>query len=433
MHGVGAGQDFGNDGVARFVVCGGALFVVGHHHRAAFRPHVDLVFGFFEVLHFHHAGVAACGHEGGFVAEVGQIGAAHAGGATGNDGGAHVLPDGNLAHVHAQNLLAAANVGQRDVYLPVKAARAHQGGIQNVWAVGGGHHDHAQVGFKTVHFHQHLVKRLLTLVVAAAQARAALAAYGVNFVNEDDAGGVFLGVFKHVAHAGCTHADEHLYEIGAADAEKRHLGLARDGLGQQRLARARRPDQQQAARNAAAQFLELLRVLEEVHHFLDFFLGFVAACHVGEGDLVVVFVQHARLALAKAEGAALAAALHLAHEIDPHANEQQHRPPAHENAQQQGAFVARLDVEFHVVIDQIAHQPPVQVSGLGVHAAIVAHHGHDVCAAGAFLNGGAFHAAIAHVLKKVGIRHMACAGRAAFKLLEHRKKHQRHYQPDSHF
>ena len=433
VHGVSAGQDFGNDGVARFVVCGGALFVVGHHHRAALRPHVNLVLGFFEVLHFHHAGVAACGHEGGFVAEVGQIGAAHAGGATGNDGGAHVLPDGNLAHVHAQNLLAAANVGQRYIHLPVKAAGAQQGGIKNVRAVGGSHDDDAQVGLKAVHFHQHLVQRLLAFVIAAAQTRAALAAHGVNFVDEDDARRVFLRVFKHVAHASRAHADKHLHKVRSADAEKRHLGLARDGLGQQRFARAGRPDQQQAARNAAAQFLELLRVFEKVHHFLDFFLGFVAAGHVGKSDLVVVFVQHARLALAKAESAALAAALHLAHEVNPHANKQQHWPPAHENAQQQRAFFAGLVVELHVVIEQIAHQAAIQISGLRVHAAVIVHDGHDVSAAGSFLNRDAFHAPIAHVLQKVRIRHVPHTGCAAFKLLEYQKECQRHCQPDSHF
>ena len=55
-------------------------------------------------------------------------------------------------------------------------------------------------------------------------------------------------------------------------------------LGQQRLAGARRADQQQAARNAAAELLEFLRVLQEVDDFLDFFLGLVAAGDVGEGD-----------------------------------------------------------------------------------------------------------------------------------------------------
>jgi hypothetical protein len=64
-------------------------------------------------------------------------------------------------------------------------------------------------------------------------------------------------------------------------------------------------DQQHAARDAAAQLLEFLRVLQEVDQFLDFFLGLVAAGHVGKGDRLLVLVEHAGLALAEAERAAL--------------------------------------------------------------------------------------------------------------------------------
>jgi hypothetical protein len=55
-----------------------------------------------------------------------------------------------------------------------------------------------------------------------------------------------------------------------------------------------------------------------------------------KGGGVVGLVEHARLALAEAEGAALAAALHLAHEVDPHADQQQHRAPADQDAHQDG-------------------------------------------------------------------------------------------------
>jgi hypothetical protein len=155
----------------------------------------------------------------------------------------------------------------------------------------------------------------------------------------------------------------------------------RDGLGQQRLAGAGRADQQQAARNAAAELLELVRVLQEVHDFLDLFLGLVAAGHVGKGDGVVVLVEHARLGLAEAEGAALAAALHLAHEVHPHADQQQHGAPAHEQRHQQRAFFARLDVELDVVVDQVAHQTAIEVGGLCA-LAVIGGGGYDLGAAG---------------------------------------------------
>ena len=67
--------------------------------------------------------------------------------------------------------------------------------------------------------------------------------------------------------------------------EEGHAGLAGDGPGQQRLAGARRPDQQHAARDARAERVELLRVLEELDDFLELRLGLVDAGHVVERDV----------------------------------------------------------------------------------------------------------------------------------------------------
>jgi hypothetical protein len=49
---------------------------------------------------------------------------------------------------------------------------------------------------KAVHFHQQLVEGLLALVMAAAQAGAAVAAHGIDFIDENDAGRVFLALQK---------------------------------------------------------------------------------------------------------------------------------------------------------------------------------------------------------------------------------------------
>jgi hypothetical protein len=207
--------------------------------------------------------------------------------------------DRHLAHVHVEDLLAAADVRQRDVDLAVEAARTQQRLVEDVGRLVAAITMTPEVGLEAVHLDQHLVEGLLALVVAAAQAGAAMAADRVDFVDEDDAGRALLGLLEHVAHAGRAHADEHFDEVGTGDREERHLGFAGDGLGEQGLAGARRADQQHAARDAAAQLLELLRVAQEVDQFLDFFLGLVAAGDVGEGDRVVGLVEHAALLLPK--------------------------------------------------------------------------------------------------------------------------------------
>src|SRR3546814_5983680 len=118
-----------------------------------------------------------------------------------------------------------------------------------------------------------------------------MAADGVDLVDEDDARRVLLALLEHVAHAAGADADEHLDEVGAGDREERHLVLAGDGLGQQRLAGARRADHQHAARDLAAQPLELGGVTQELDQLGHFFLGLVAAGDVGEGDLGLVLVE----------------------------------------------------------------------------------------------------------------------------------------------
>ena len=58
---------------------------------------------------------------------------------------------------------------------------------------------------------------------------------------------------EQIADARRADADEHLDELGAAEAEEGHARLAGDRARQQRLAGARRADQQHALGNAAAE------------------------------------------------------------------------------------------------------------------------------------------------------------------------------------
>ena len=184
--------------------------------------------------------------------------------------------------------------------LAVEAAGAQQRRVEDVGPVRGGDDDHVRVRVEAVHLDEDLVEGLLALVVAAAEAGAALAADRVDLVDEDDARRVALGLVEQVADAAGADADEHLDELGAGDAEERHAGLAGDGAGHQRLAGAGRPDEQDAARDARAERVELLRVLEELDDFLELRLGLVDAGDVVERDDRLVAEEHAGAALAEA-------------------------------------------------------------------------------------------------------------------------------------
>ena len=72
---------------------------------------------------------------------------------------------------------------------------------------------------------------------------------------------------------------------------------------EQRLAGTGRADQQHAARDLAAQPLELLRVAQEFDDLLQILLGLVDAGDVLEGDAAMRLGQQLGLGLAEAHGA----------------------------------------------------------------------------------------------------------------------------------
>src|SRR5207253_8172045 len=108
---------------------------------------------------------------------------------------------------------AALHVRPVDDDAAVEAAGAKQRRIENVRPVRGRDQDDAFVRLEPVHLDEQLVERLLALVVSAAQAGAAMAADGVDLVDEYDAGRVLLSLLEEVAHARGADTDEHLDEI----------------------------------------------------------------------------------------------------------------------------------------------------------------------------------------------------------------------------
>ena len=244
MHRITLGQEFTNQGVTRLVVGSVATLLLGHDHAFALGAHQNFVFGFLKVHHLDHASISSSRHQGRFIAQIGQISTTHARCATGNDARCHVLADGHFSHVHIQNLFSATDIGQGHIDLAIKTAWAQERRVQNIWPVGGRHHNDSQIGLKAVHLHEHLVQGLLALIVTATETGATLATHGINLVNENDARRILFGVFKHVAHASRAHTHKHLHKIRARDAEKRHLGFTGNAFGEQSFTRSWRPHEE---------------------------------------------------------------------------------------------------------------------------------------------------------------------------------------------
>ena len=225
------------------------------------------------------------------------------------------------ARVDLEDLRAPLAVRPVDDHLAVEAARPQQRRVEDVGPVRGGDQDDVVLHLEAVHLDQQLVQRLLALVVAAAEAGAAVTADGVDLVHEDDAGRVLLGLLEEVTHARGADADEHLDEVRARDREERHAGLAGDRAREQRLAGAGRAVEQHALRDPGAERLELLRVLEELLDLLQLLDRFVDACDVAERDLRRVDRQPFGARLAEAHHAR-AAALDRVHQEYPEREQQ---------------------------------------------------------------------------------------------------------------
>ena len=140
---------------------------------------------------------------------------------------------------------------------------------------------------ESVEFGQQLIERLLLFVDAAECARDAAAAERIEFVDEDDAGRRLTRLLEQVAHARGPDADEHFDEFGAGDREERNARLAGDRPRQQRLAGARRADEQNALGHARAEPAVGLRIPQEGNHLLQLELGLVDARDVLERHLGV--------------------------------------------------------------------------------------------------------------------------------------------------
>ena len=181
-------------------------------------------------------------------------------------------------------------VGQRHHDHAVEATGPQQRGVEDVGTVGRRHHHDALGRLEAVHLGEHLVERLLALVVTAAETGAALAADRVDLVDEDDRGRLLARGLEEVAHARRADTDEHLHEVGAGDRDERNARLTGDGARDERLAGSRRTDEQHALRDARADVLELARHLQEVDDLGDLLLHRAVARDVAERRLRLVGV-----------------------------------------------------------------------------------------------------------------------------------------------
>ena len=252
----------------------------------------------------------------GLVDNIGQLRAGGARRHAGNLQKVHVIRDLDFLRMHLQDGFAPFQVRKLHGDTAVKTAGPGQGRIQRFRPVGCRQNDDAGIAVEAVHLRQELVERLLPLVISAhATAAAALLSDGVDFVDKDDAGRFLLGLAEQVAHLGRAHADKHLDKFRSRHGEKRHIRLARNGLGEHRLAGSRRADQQNALWHLGADLAVFLRIFQILDDLLEVFFRLVHAFHIAEANAVRRFHIDLRVGLAHIEHQGSGSAAGLVHHL----------------------------------------------------------------------------------------------------------------------
>ena len=272
----------------------------------------------------------------------------------------------------AQDLLAARDIRVRHHDLAVEAAGTQQRRVEHVGPVGRGDDDDALVRLEAVHLDQELVQRLLALVIAAAEAGAAMTADGVDFVDEDDAGRVLLGLLEHVAHAARADADEHLDEVGARDGEERHIGLAGDGARGQ--ASCRCPGGPTSSTPRGMRPPSRWNFCGSRRNSTISCRSSLASSMPATSSKVTrpcASVRSLALRLAEAHGAA-GAVLHLAGHEDPQADEDDEGQRIDQQRHEPGrALGRRASRDLHALLGQGLQQRRIAIGRIGHEAAAV--------------------------------------------------------------
>ncbi len=253
--------------------------------------------------------------------------------------------------MYLEDLLAPPGIRKIDNNAPVEATRTQQRRVQHIRPVGCSKDDNALVCIEAIHLDQQLVQRLFALVVAAADACAAMAPDRIDFINEHDTWSVLLRLREEVAHAAGAHTDKHLDELRSGDIEEWHLGFARDGTRKQCLSAAGRSDEQGTLGDRGAHGSEFLGALEILNELARLFLGLIQSCDVLERHARAIVHEQLGLALAKPEYLVVLSALHALHHEDPE-SDQEHIWQNIDQQRYPDAGLHLVEVPLHALFDE---------------------------------------------------------------------------------
>ena len=189
-------------------------------------------------------------NQGSLVAHVSNVRSAETRSLTSKEIEIEVVSLLDRPQVNIEDSLTLAQLRQVHMNLTVKTSGTQQRRIKDVSTIRSSQDNHTTIRAKTVHLRQQLVESILAFIIAThRKVFRTRTPHSINLIDKDDTRSLVLSLSKKVTHTTRAHADEHLYKVRAAHREERYISLACHSLGQQGLARARRPYEQCALRN----------------------------------------------------------------------------------------------------------------------------------------------------------------------------------------
>ena len=188
----------------------------------------------------------------------------------------------HILGMHLENRLTAFQIRPVHDNSSVKTARAQQCLVQNLRTVCRAKNQNSLRGVEAVHLGEQLIERLFALFVSAAVLGVTASADRVDLIDEDDAGRVLRCFLEQVAHTRSADADIQLDKVGTCQREERYMRFSGDGFGKKCLAGSRRADKQRTLGQFRADLDITPRIVQEIHDFLQRFLGLVLARDIRE-------------------------------------------------------------------------------------------------------------------------------------------------------
>ena len=250
------------------------------------RTEQKLHIGLLDIIHTNQRLSALCGQKSRFVHEVCELCARKTNGGLRDLAKINSFLQGLITAMHAKNFFSTAHIGIIYSHTAVKTTGTKQCGVKDIGAVRCRHDNYTGVRSKSVHLHQKLVQRLLTLIVTAAKACASVSTNGINFIDENNTCRRFSCVIKKITHTGSSDAHIHLHKIRSGNREERNTSFAGNSLCKKCFTRTGRAYKKNTSRNSCAKLHKFRWILQEFYNFFKLCLLFFTTRNINEFNRV---------------------------------------------------------------------------------------------------------------------------------------------------